>query len=129
MATRVYSEQCDTHTLRQIGLRHLYRLEARTFHDWAQAVREDFGSVGERRIYRVMKWLIDSQLVRKSDETFIQDNGGAFPTEVALYLRVSDEVPRIMWRSFGGRPRKRRRVKRASRPKASRAAEPARQAA
>jgi hypothetical protein len=128
LATRVYSEQCDTHTLRQIGLRHLYRLEARTFHDWAQAVREDFGSVGERRIYRVMRWLIDNRLVVKSDETLTQENGG-FYNEVSLYLRVSDEVPRIMWRSFGGRPKKRRRVKRASRPKASRAAEPARQAA
>lgn len=93
MAGRVFGDEGETHALRQMGLDHLNRHIGKTFRRWKEDLRSDYGEVGERRLWRIITWLIDNKLVRRSDEEFFDeewDDGGQMSY---VYFRVSDTAP------------------------------------
>jgi hypothetical protein len=91
-------DQEAAHILREIGLSHLRVRVPRSFHRWKQDVRDDYGHVEERTLYRVLAWLIKYGLVRRSDARVTDDDDSMNANCIAyMYYRreYDSEVPRI----------------------------------
>lgn len=93
MGARVFSDRDATHALRELGLEHLHRRMPKTFTQWKRDVRADYGTVDERRLYRILAWLVRQGLVAKSAEMILVDDHegeGSFAFE---YRRLGSAVP------------------------------------
>ncbi len=78
-------DAAEAHILREIGLGKLGRRVGKTFITWKREVRDDYGEVDERRLYRVLEWLIAHGLARRSDERVPADEHDE-PNTQPLYL-------------------------------------------
>lgn len=96
-------------TFREIAVEHLHHRWGKSFSTFRRDLTEDYGQVDERKIYRVLAWLMKHGLARRSERRVIEDDfGDPLPGLMFLYYRVGVEavpgrrvlfppVPRTEW--------------------------------